>query len=63
MSHHARDSGVISRLAGKIVEYHPPGGLGVRASIPPSTMATPSHLSTIRLVGKLIVHGETGVNA
>jgi hypothetical protein len=56
--HQCRKPGLVSSSPGKIVHYHPPGGLGVRVdsavyhgySIPPYYDS---------LVGKLIVHGKT----
>src|SRR6202162_2485345 len=43
---------------GKIVHYHPPGGMGVRiASAVYQGYVIPSHYDT--LLGKLIVHGKT----
>ena len=62
MPHQCRKPGVVPSLAGKILHYHAPGGLGVRVdfavyqgySIPPYYDL---------LVGKLIVHGKTRTEA
>ena len=58
MPDQCRKSGVVPASPGKIVHYHPPGGLGVRVdSAVYHGYAIPPFYNS--LVGKLIVHGKT----